>query len=185
MSMTTQRLPSETTKPSYRVNTGSGVTRDVDGGFGIDASGMPALYDTSGNNILSGLGEVGNIPVMVKLGSISGATGTGIKLAVANPASATLMVHSLQIVVTTQATGANTIDAGIATNGATATDTLIDAANGQGTAPFVRNSQKDATTNGLGPQLWSSTRFLNVESKTGDITGLVADVYAVISKLPS
>lgn len=184
MSMTTQRLPSETTKPSYRVNTGSGVTRDVDGGFGIDASGMPALYDTSGNNILSGLGEVGNIPVMVKLGTITGETTTGIKLAVANPAGATLMIYSLMVNVTTQSTNANTIDVGVAANAVTASLTLITAASTRGTAPFVLDSQADAGASGTGPQLWGASQFVNVDVNT-DPTGLVCDVYAVISKLPS
>lgn len=182
MSTTFKRLYGETTSPTLQINVGSIPTQDVDAGFGIDAAGMPALYDTSGTNVL-GVGDIGTVPVMIPLGTITGATSTGIKLATANPAGATLMIHSLMVRVTTQSTNANTVDIGVAADAVTSSDTLIDGASTQGTAPFVLDDQKNAGTNGSGPQLWTSSQFVTVNANT-DATGLVAIVYAVVSKLP-
>lgn len=139
---------------------------------------------TVGDIEIEDLNEVSVVPQLVKLGSISGATSTGVKLGVANPYGANILIHGVFLVVTTQSTNANTVDIGVAANGTTSNDTLIDGASTQGTAPFVLNDQKNAGTNGAGARLWSSTTFVTVNANT-DATGLVADLYAVISGLPA
>jgi hypothetical protein len=183
MATSFKKLTSEGTKPTVAIQTGTPTVSNEKAGLGVDASGMPALYDTSGNNILSGLGESGNVPILVKLGTVTGATSTGIKLSVANPAGATLLVVGLLFDITTVSTNANTVDIGVAADGTTSSDTLIDGASTASTA-LVRNSMKDAGTNGRSVVKWTSTQFINVNANT-DATGLVADLYAWVCKVPS
>jgi len=138
---------------------------------------------TVGGVVIEDLGEIGSVPQLVKLGSLVGEVGTGIKLAIANPAGVTLIVHSVMVNVTTHSTGACATDVGIAADAVTNADNIIDGTTVAGSA-YVRNSLAVVANNGRGSATWGTTQFLNL-SLSADSSGLVADVYAVISGLPA
>lgn len=88
-------------------------------------------------------------------------------LAVANPLGKACVVTDVQLRVTTEATGACTIDAGIAANGTTSSNTLID---GQdvGTAAGLWQGTVDE---------WGASEFLTISTATGAVADLVGDIY--------
>ncbi len=106
-------------------------------------------------------------------GSLTAATTStgGDALALANPESATVYVVGLILDITTKATGAATVDAGIAANATTSSDTLIDGAD-VGTAAIVANSIKHAGNNGMSMVKWTSTQYLTV-TPSATLAGLV------------
>lgn len=108
--------------------------------------------------------------------ALSNADTAGGVLAVANPEGVTLIVRSLILDVTTKATGACTVDAGIAANGTTSNDTLIDGVD-VGTAAGTFDSQKDAGTNGAGPRRWGASEYLTVSKASGAAAGLAGYAY--------
>ena len=106
-------------------------------------------------------------------GSLTAATTTtgGDALSLANPEGATLYVTGLILDITTEATGAANVDAGIAANGTTSSDTLIDGVD-VGSAAIVANSEKHAGTNGMGMVKWASSQYLTV-TPSATLAGLV------------
>lgn len=95
---------------------------------------------------------------------------------VANPEGIALIVEGLILDVTTKATGACTADAGIAANGTTLNDTLIDGVD-VGTAAGTFDDQKNAGTNGAGARRWGATEYLTVSTASGASAGLVGTGY--------
>lgn len=117
-----------------------------------------------------------------KLFTLTGAAGTsGVFGSLLNPFGQSVFIHKLIIDVTTQSTGASTLDAGPAADATTSNDTLIDGVSGA--TAGVLNSQKNAGTNGLGMVKWTAAQYLNVAEASGDVDGLVATVYAEVSFL--
>lgn len=109
--------------------------------------------------------------------ALAGAADTGGGIAsVANPEGVTLIVEGLVLDVTTKATGACTADAGIAANGTTLNDTLIDGVD-VGTAAITADDQKNAGTNGAGARRWGASEFLTVSTASGASAGLVGSGY--------
>lgn len=108
--------------------------------------------------------------------ALSAADAAGGVLSLANPEGVTLIVKSLVLDVTTKATAACTVDAGIAANGTTLNDTLIDGVD-VGTAVGTFDSQKDAGTNGAGARRWGATEFLTVSKASGAAAGIVGYAY--------
>lgn len=102
-------------------------------------------------------------------------TGGGV-LSLANPEGVTLIVHGLVLDVTTPATGACTLDAGIAANGTTVDDTLIDGVD-VNTAAITADNIKNAGTNGASARRWGPTQYLTVSMKTGAAAGLAGSAY--------
>jgi hypothetical protein len=117
------------------------------------------------------------------LGTVTGTSAsTGVIFSTANPFGCSVLVHELYIDITTQSTGASTLDAGIAADATTGSDTLIDGVSG---ASVLRATVlKNGGTNGRNGVVWSSSRFLNVEEKTGDVDGMVAKFYVLYSVVP-
>lgn len=106
-------------------------------------------------------------------GSITAATTTtgGDAISLANPEGATLFVTEVVLDVTTEATGAATMDVGMAANGTTSSDTLLDGVD-VGSAAIVANNQKHAGTNGMGIVKWTSTQYLTA-TPSATLAGLV------------
>ncbi len=94
-------------------------------------------------------------------------------LALANPEGVDLIVTKLVLNVTTVATAACTVDAGIAANGTTSADNLID---GQD-VNTAAGAFAEAGTNGKRAKLWKSTEYLTASMKTGAAAGLVGYAY--------
>lgn len=98
-------------------------------------------------------------PFKVGSAALADATGDGGMLAVANPEGATIILLDLVLNITTEATGAATANFGIAADGTTASDTVIDGLD-VGAAAIVGNNQENAGTNGGTGRLWTASQFL-------------------------
>lgn len=106
-------------------------------------------------------------------GDITAATTTsgGDAISVANPEGATLLITGMVIDVTTEATGAATMDVGVAADGTTSSDTLMDGVD-VGTAAIVGNTVKHAGTNGMSMVKWTSTQYVT-GTPSATLAGLV------------
>lgn len=114
--------------------------------------------------------------------SITGKTATtgGAILALANPEGVDLAITDLLLNVTTKSTGAANVDAGIAANATTSSDTLLD---GQAVgAVATKNNHDDGGTNGQHMVVWGADEYLTITG-SADTTGLVADVYVGYRRL--
>ena len=95
-------------------------------------------------------------------------------LSVANPEGVALIVTDLVLDVTTVATAVCTVDAGIAANGTTLNDTLIDGADVHtATGAFGSPSGSD----GVPAVKWGTTQYLTASVATGAAAGLVGYAY--------
>jgi len=90
-------------------------------------------------------------------------------LSLANPEGVDLIVTKLVLNVTTAATAACTVDAGVAANGTTLNDDLIDGQDVH-TAAGVFSS-------GTNIMLWESDQYLTVSKATGAAAGLKGYAY--------
>jgi len=96
----------------------------------------------------------------------------------ANPDAAIAVLRVL-IDITTVATGACTLDVGVtATDATTTSDTLLDGIDANAaTALFdSMNAALDSGANAKGQRL-SAAKWITIDEKTGDATGMVANLY--------
>jgi hypothetical protein len=119
------------------------------------------------------------VPRVTKVALAAVDTAGGV-FAWANPAGAAILVHSVHLDVTTFTTGACTIDVGVAANGTTLNDTLIDGAS-LATAAKVLNSATNAGSNGSMSRKVTSTQFVTGSVASGASAGLVGNAYIVWS----
>lgn len=111
----------------------------------------------------------------IALGAVGAAAGD--ILSVANPVGATVMAK-LIIDRTTASTGASTCDFGIAANGTTLNDTLLDGLDTGATAAVASSDDTvNNGTNGLPWRKWTSTQFVTGSEASGDTTGMVGNAY--------
>lgn len=102
-------------------------------------------------------------------------TGGGV-LSLANPEGADVIVTRLILDVTTAATAAGTVDAGIAAGATTSSDNLIDGQDVNAAIGTFGNID-DQGTNGQSVQKWGSAQFLTVSKASGACAGLVGYAY--------
>jgi len=104
--------------------------------------------------------------------SMTSATGAGGALSWGNPTDGRIIVTSLVIDITTASGATTTIDAGVAANGTTSSDLLID---GHSTATAgTINSANHNGTNGEMARAVTSSQFV-----TGSITGTIGSFAGV------
>lgn len=125
---------------------------------------------TGGNHpVYSGSGV---IPLSVSLtaATTNGAAGVA---SIANPLGVDLIIINAYLDITTAATTpANTIDAGIAANGTTSSDTLFD---GQGTTAGLKSP---GGTNGGLPRKWGAAQYVTATA-SATLAGLVGTIHFV------
>jgi len=98
--------------------------------------------------------------------TMGSATGAGNALAWQNPTGGRIIVTSVVVDITTASGATTTIDVGVAADGTTSSDTLID---GKSTASAgVISSIDDGGTNGKAARALTATQFI-----TGSITGTI------------
>jgi len=102
-------------------------------------------------------------------------TTAGGALSVVNPLGVDLIVTDLILDITTEATGSATVDAGIAADGTTSADNLIDAGN-VGAAVAVLNNVDNAGSNGKKCVKWGATEYLTITA-SATLAGLVGNAY--------
>lgn len=104
----------------------------------------------------------------VKLGVAAGGGGVA---AVANPFGRRVLIGRVFLDVTTGV--AQTADIGVAANGTTSSDTLLD---GVSIATGIYDNADNKGTNGLYGVAWSATQFVTATA-SGTPTGLVGNLY--------
>lgn len=108
--------------------------------------------------------------LVVDLAGVASTSGGGIA-SVANPEGATVLITRALLYRTTKSTGAATADIGIAADGTTSNDTLLDGVD-IGAAEGLDDNIKNKGTNGLERRLWSATQFLTMTGSASS-AGLV------------
>lgn len=93
-------------------------------------------------------------------------------LSLANPEGADVYVTRLILNVTTPSGGAAAVDAGIAADGATSSDNLIDGKSVA--AATVADNLKDGGTNGKAGQKWAAGQYLTITA-SATTAGMVAE----------
>lgn len=98
-------------------------------------------------------------------------------LSLANPEGEDLIVTRLLLNITTASTGAATVDAGIAADGTTSSDTLIDGLDVNAAAGLFDNADAtDQGTNGKASRTWDSDEYLTI-TPSATCAGLVGYAY--------
>lgn len=108
------------------------------------------------------------------------ATTGGAVLSVLNPEGIDLLVDRFILNITTQSTGAATVDAGIAADGVTSNDTLIDGKSVAAAGVF--DNIEDQGTNGKSVVKWGATQYLTVTA-SATLAGMVGE--ALIHYVPA
>ncbi len=114
-----------------------------------------------------------NGALKVALGALDAGGGV---LSLANPEGAELIITRLIVDVTTKSAAACTVDAGVAANGTTSNDTLIDGLD-VGTAAILADNVENQGTNGLAVKKWGASQYLTISKATGAAAGLVGSAY--------
>ena len=101
-------------------------------------------------------------------------TTAGAVCAVLNDSGEDRIITSVIIDITTESAGAAAVDIGVAANGTTSNDTLIDGASvaTAGTIDWVKN----AGTNGANARRWNAGQYIT-GTASADATGMVANLY--------
>jgi len=108
------------------------------------------------------------------LTAVTGTTAGGI-MSLANPEGAALIITRFIINLATEATGSATGDFGVAANGTTSSDTLLDGVN-LGAAAAIFDNVDDQGTNGQSVLTWSATQFIT-GTASASLAGLVGTYY--------
>lgn len=148
-------------------------------GFAFDpTTGAPQILDQDGNVIWEGLeGRAADGVFKVEFSATGAAASSGVFASLANFSGENLLIVGRCINITTQSTGASTLDLGVAANATTTSDTLIDG--GSGAAVGVVSA---AGTNGAEYRTWSTTQVVTLAEATGDVDGLVATVVLLVTR---
>lgn len=148
------------------------------------------ISKTPGSHAVGGNFEVGgaietsrgsiSVPRVAKAALLAD-TGAGGVLAWLNPEGRDVLVHDVILDVTTEATGAATVDVGVAADGTTSSDNLLDGAD-IGAAAATLSSANDAGTNGGSFRRLASGEYVTATAGS-DPAGLVGSAYIVYTLL--
>lgn len=101
-------------------------------------------------------------------------TGGGAVASVANPEGADLVITHIALNVKTKSTGAANLDIGVAANGTTSADNLLDGVD-VGTAAGVFDNVTNKGTNGKTILAWGKTQYLTVTA-SASVAGIEGDL---------
>lgn len=99
-------------------------------------------------------------------------TTAGAVAAVVNPLGVDLIITQVIVRTTAPSAGAATVDVGVAANGSTAGDTLIDGLS-VATAPIVSSTPG---TNGAVPRVWGASQFVTATA-SATLAGMVGSLH--------
>lgn len=155
-----------------------GFKEDTNTGLHSDAADTLQLY-AGGSEIAEFSASA--LPIVSVPLAIAGASGsTGVFASAANPFGYDVVITGAYLQITTQSTGASTLDIGIGANATTSNDGLIDGLSAAAAGLFT--NFEDAGTNGEVSMVWGSGQFLNVAEASGDVDGLVATLRVTVVK---
>lgn len=115
-------------------------------------------------------------------GSITAVTSATQAVALANPFGERVIVTDVVLDVTTKSTGAATVDCGVAANGTTSSDTLLDGLD-VGTSAIIGNNIDNKGNNGGRGKAWASSEYITVTA-SATLAGLVG-TYTIFCLLPT
>lgn len=116
--------------------------------------------------------------------AVTGAS-AGVFASAANPFGYDVSIVNAKLVINTQAGLAGAVDAGVAANGSTIADNLIDGLSVNGITGWAAGNAYDTRgTNGLAGRLWGTSQFLNVGVGSGNPTGLVGVLWVECVRAP-
>lgn len=146
---------------------GTNLKQTADGGI--------ALVDSATSAEVARMGGTyrGVLVAKVALGVADTAGGV---LAWANPTGGSILVQRVILDVTTKATGACTLDVGVAANGTTLNDTLLDGVD-VGTAAGVFDNIENQGINGVAAKKVTASQYVTASMATGAAAGLVGYAY--------
>lgn len=154
----------------FNDDTNTGLDSKAADHVGLMSGGsMVAQHGTDASSLVYRLPQVARV-------ALAAADTAGGLFAWANPTGGTIIVQSVAVDVTTVSSGACTIDCGVAANGTTLSDTMIDGASTATTARVI-DDQKDAGTNGTGAQRCTSSQFVTGSVASGASAGIVGFAY--------
>jgi hypothetical protein len=114
--------------------------------------------------------------------AIAGAAGSsGVFVSTLNPFGVDILIHSAILRITTQSTGAATVDIGVAADATTSNDGLIDGLSVAAAGVF--NTAQNGGTNGKNGAVWGAAQYLNVAEASGNVADLVAALHLEYSLL--
>ena len=117
----------------------------------------------------------GGVRAPVKVALADAATAGGVA-AIANPFGAAAYITRIIVSVTTVATAAATIDAGVAADDETLSDDLIDGLDVNAATGLFDNIV-NAGTNGKALQPWGASEYVTISEASGDVSDLEGYVY--------
>lgn len=160
------------------------------------STGAVELLDDAGNPVITSTASVATLSVggtakarlssttglseTVKLAVAGTSSSSGVIASVLNPFGTNVIITRALLVVSTQSTGAATVDIGTAADATTSNDGLIDGKSVASAGTFDNLVAADAGTNGKTFRAWGSTQYLNVAEASGDVDGLVATLYVTV-----
>lgn len=154
-----------------------GIAGDENTGLHSSAADTISIM-AGGSNILPPTTSGYRIPVWIPLAITGGASSSGVFASLANPFGATVQIVSAVLVISTQSSGASTLDIGVGANASTSNDGLIDGLSGATAGTY--NNTNNGGTNGKAAQAWASTGYLNVAEASGNVDALVATLWVQV-----
>jgi len=155
-----------------------GVNMDK-AGLGFNSLGSPVLRDVNNAVVweagVQSASAVTKTPVTVRVALAAADTAGGV-LAWANPTGGSIIATRVVFDVTTKATGACTIDVGVAADGTTSADTVMDGLD-VGTAAGVFDNIENQGTNGKSALKLTSSQYITASRTGGAAAGLVGYAY--------
>lgn len=114
--------------------------------------------------------------VKVKKQALSAAVTSAGVLSWANPTASTIIIERVILDVTTDSTGASTVDCGIGSSATAISDTLLDGID-TGTAAALFDTITNKGSNGATQRKMTASQYLTCSQATGTVTGLVGNAY--------
>lgn len=150
----------------------SGGYIDVESGASLKIAGTTMSATATELNLLSSADRA----VKVEKQALAAVSSGGGVLSWANPTGGTIVITRLVFDLTTAATGAGTVDCGVAAGATTSNDTLIDGLDVNAATGTFDNVENQGT-NGVGVKKMTSSQFLTCSKATGDSAGLAGNAY--------
>ena len=176
MSVHTQREVA-TAKPTFGLpSDGTSMA-----GLDFDTSGNPQILNSSGT-VVGQWDTARGVAETYEL-AITGASGSsGVFASTANPFGYDVIITNAVLRITTQSTGASTLDIGVGANATTSNDGLFDGLSGAAAGLFSNALAANLGTNGRPAQLWTSSTFLNVAEASGNVDALVGLLQVTVTR---
>lgn len=116
---------------------------------------------------------------VVKADLADAATAGGVA-AIANPLGLPLLILRVIVQVATPSAVAATVDAGVAADGVTLSDNLLDGLSVAAAGLF--DNLDNGGTNGKNQQVWAADEFVTISQASGDVTDLAGTVTIIYAR---